>query len=232
MGSKKAAAIEMLNGVLAEFGVIDRAKDSDAVYVLRSGKIVDAKGHNARASHDNVARWIEKEYGVKDLDEYNGSRFMREACNAIRITPWFNGVFLPESRMTDKQCHVLADTIKSFRVTAGKPLLISTADGKQQAEFFDKKTSAEDIVAMCQQYYSDGKLLTEAKKLAESSNLLRYMATTPAKGACFITPLGMFVRGKGLDHMELLKAIGYSGVEDAIVREKKWVRCDSGISAG
>lgn len=56
MGSKKAVAIEMLNGVLAEFGVIDRAKDSDAVYVLRSGKIVDAKGHNARASHDNVAR--------------------------------------------------------------------------------------------------------------------------------------------------------------------------------
>jgi hypothetical protein len=123
--------------------------------------------------------------------------------------------------MTDKQCGVLIDTIKSFRVTAGKPLLISTADGKQQAEFFDKKISAEDIVAMCQQYYSDGKLLTEAKKLAESSNLLRYMSTTPAKGACFITPLGMFVRGKGLDHMELLKAIGYSGVEDAIVREKR-----------
>jgi hypothetical protein len=87
MGPKKAAAIEMLNGVLAEFGIINRAKDSDAVYVLRSGKIIDAKGHNARASHDNIAHWIEKEYGVKDLDEYNGSRFMREACNAIRITP-------------------------------------------------------------------------------------------------------------------------------------------------
>lgn len=220
-GKSKATAKDILRDVIREFGFISDALDSEAVYVLRSGRILNTKGSNARASHDNIAGYISKKFGIDDLDEYNGSRFMRKNCNAMRITPWFNGVFLPESDMTEEQCKTLIAYINKARITKGKPLIISTMDGRQQAEFKDKRVMAEDIVGMCRQYYADGKLLTEAKNLAESTNLLKYMHAAPKKGACFITPKGLFVYGTGLDHSRLLAAIGYPGDDDAVVKAKK-----------
>ncbi len=80
-------AKQILNGVLGEFKTVDKISDSEAAYVLKSGRIIDAKGSCARASHDNVAKYIEKVFGIDDLDEYNGSRFMRLNCNAMRVTP-------------------------------------------------------------------------------------------------------------------------------------------------
>ncbi len=104
--------------------------------------------------------------------------------------------------------------------------------GSEHIEFENKRVSAESIVSLCKAYYDAGEFLGESAGLRENANMLRYLKTEPKKGACFITPQGLFLYGAGLDHMNLLKAIGLNGEDDSVVREKKWIRCDSGLSTG
>lgn len=68
--------------------------------------------------------------------------------------------------------------------------------------------------------------------LAEKGNqLLKYISTVPHRGATFITPKGLYVWAKNVDHPGLIDLIGIENEdEESIIDAKGWIRCDSGLS--
>ena len=68
--------------------------------------------------------------------------------------------------------------------------------------------------------------------LAEKGNqLLKYISTVPHRGATFITPKGLYVWAKNVDHPGLIGLIGIDNEdEESIIDAKGWIRCDSGLS--
>ena len=68
--------------------------------------------------------------------------------------------------------------------------------------------------------------------LAEKGNqLLKYISTVPHRGATFITPKGLYVWAKNVDHPGLIDLIGIDNEdEESIIDAKGWIRCDSGLS--
>ena len=68
--------------------------------------------------------------------------------------------------------------------------------------------------------------------LAEKGNqLLKYISTVPHRGATFITPKGLYVWAKNIDHPGLIGLIGIDNEdEESIIDAKGWIRCDSGLS--
>lgn len=68
--------------------------------------------------------------------------------------------------------------------------------------------------------------------LAEKGNqLLKYISTVPHRGATFITPKGLYVWAKNIDHPGLINLIGIDNEdEESIIDAKGWIRCDSGLS--
>ena len=68
--------------------------------------------------------------------------------------------------------------------------------------------------------------------LAEKGNqLLKYISTVPHRGATFITPKGLYVWAKNVDHPGLINLIGIDNEdEESIIDAKGWIRCDSGLS--
>ena len=68
--------------------------------------------------------------------------------------------------------------------------------------------------------------------LAEKGNqLLKYISTVPHRGATFITPKGLYVWAKNIDHPGLIDLIGIDNEdEESIIDAKGWIRCDSGLS--
>ena len=68
--------------------------------------------------------------------------------------------------------------------------------------------------------------------LAEKGNqLLKYISTVPHRGATFITPKGLYVWARNVDHPGLIDLIGIDNEdEESIIDAKGWIRCDSGLS--
>ena len=68
--------------------------------------------------------------------------------------------------------------------------------------------------------------------LAEKGNqLLKYISTVPHRGATFITPKGLYVWAKNVDHLGLIDLIDIDNEdEESIIDAKGWIRCDSGLS--
>ena len=68
--------------------------------------------------------------------------------------------------------------------------------------------------------------------LAEKGNqLLKYISTVPHRGATFITPKGLYVWAKNVEHPGLINLIGIDNEdEESIIDAKGWIRCDSGLS--
>ena len=92
----------------------------------------------------------------------------------------------------------------------------------KQVEYF-KHMNEEEISI------KNGPML-EQKILEEGSKLLQYIGTKPHRGASYITPNGLYVWAKDVDHPGLIDLIGCDLDEEEIIDERGWIRCDSGLS--
>ena len=149
----------VLKDVIATFGIITDPRSSDAVYILKSGKILDTKGPYNNHQHENIANYITEKTGFNDLDNANGSKFLTRACNAVRLTPWLNAFYIPKSPMTEAQQNVLKDFIRKTVISKEKPLLIATYGGYQQIELTKKPADVDELMKAIMYYYIDGQLI-------------------------------------------------------------------------
>lgn len=182
------------------FGIILDPMKSDAVYILKSGKIIDTKGPYDSHQHENIAKYITTNYGYNDLDDNNGSKFMCRGCNAVRLTPWLNAIYIPEEPMTKQQLKVLQVFISKTTVSEDKPLLIANQSGSQQVEYTKKPKDIKSLLDAIMYYYVDRKLAEDLKDDAKS-----YFGTTNnPELAFYLNTDGTFLDGSG-------KALGSSG---------------------
>lgn len=73
--------------------------------------------------------------------------------------------------------------------------------------------------------------IVEQYLIEQGSKLLKYLSSTPHRGATFISPSGFYIWAKGEDHPSLVDLLGYEDTdEESIIDEKGWIRCDSGLS--
>lgn len=152
------------------FGFLSEITYADAVYVLKSGKILDTKGPFENQQHENIALYNKDRYGIDDLDENNGSKLMNQA-NAIRVTPWLKSLYLPKRPVSEEQCQSLTNWISKLKLSKDNPLMISTLDGSDYFEV-NRKLPATQIVDIIKDYYVSGHLsenLREALTEAEES---------------------------------------------------------------
>lgn len=74
-------------------------------------------------------------------------------------------------------------------------------------------------------------VLLEQYLTEKDNQLLKYISTVPHRGATFITPKGLYVWAKNVDHPGLIGLIGIDNEdEESIIDAKGWIRCDSGLS--
>ena len=152
------------------FGFLSEITYADAVYVLKSGKILDTKGPFENQQHENIALYNNDRYGIDDLDENNGSKLMNQA-NAIRVTPWLKSLYIPKRSVSEEQCQALIKWISKLKISKDNPLMISTLDGSDYFEI-TTKVPATQIVDIIKDYYVSGHLsenLREALTEAEES---------------------------------------------------------------
>lgn len=147
--TKSLTKSQVLNDLLDVFGEADINELSDAVYILPNGKVLDTKGDSAVSQHENISIYLEKKYNIKDISKDGGSKFMN-SIGAIRVTPWIPAIVVPSIKMTEKQDDVLFSIIKHFsvKVSADKPLMISSEDGKQYVEYTKIGNPEEVITAI------------------------------------------------------------------------------------
>lgn len=145
----KPTKSQVLNDLLDVFGEADINELSDAVYILPNGKVLDTKGDSVVSQHENISIYLEKKYNIKDISKDGGSKFMN-SIGAIRVTPWIPAIVVPSIKMTEKQDDVLFSIIKHFsvKVSADKPLMISSEDGKQYIEYTKIDNPEEVITAI------------------------------------------------------------------------------------
>ena len=169
---------EVLKDVMTTFGIITDPTKSDAVYVLKSGKILDTKGPYANHQHENIANYITDKYGFPDLDNENGSKFFTRACNAVRLTPWLNAFYIPKEPMTEAQQKVLKDFINKTRIDEERPLLIATYGGHQQIEVTKRPADVDEFMKAIMYYYIDGQLIEmfEKKESDELDEKIAHLA--------------------------------------------------------
>ena len=161
---------QVLNDLIKTFGFIDvdAFKNSDATYILPNGKLLDTKGPFENSQHENIAKYIEKKYNIKDMDKESGSKFMNH-IGAIRITPWILGIVAPSKKMTSAQEDTLFSIIKILSpfVNPDHPLMITSEDGSQFIEY-SKIDNPEEVVTAILGYQILGILkehLTSGKEM-------------------------------------------------------------------
>lgn len=147
--NNKPTKSQVLNDLLDVFGEADINELSDAVYILPNGKVLDTKGDSVVSQHENISIYLEKKYNIKDISKDGGSKFMN-SIGAIRVTPWIPAIVVPSIKMTEKQDDVLFSIVKHFsvKVSADKPLMISSEDGKQYIEYTKIGNPEEVITAI------------------------------------------------------------------------------------
>lgn len=141
-----------LEEVVDEFKIIDNALDSEAVYILNDGRVMNTQGHYENEQHINVAHFVEVK--TKQRDTYlDGSLFMIKQ-NAIRFTTWIPAFALPLRRLSKEQEDTLTKIINKLTINSSDPLMISDAKGTQQIEFY--KNDAHYILSCIRDYYRTG----------------------------------------------------------------------------
>ena len=158
-------AREILKDVKATFGFIDPT-ESEATYLLNSGRFLDTKGPFANHQHINIANYIEEHYDIDDVDPINnGSKFMLHIAHAVRITYWKNdpgikGICLPVMDLTGPQYDNLAVFLNKIahKVTKNTPLFIATARGSSQIEYDRGDNLAERVIQDIHAYYTTRRL--------------------------------------------------------------------------
>ena len=148
----------LLDDLLKVFGTVKPSHLTDAVYILPSGKVMDTKGPYESSQHDNIPRYIEEVYRLKDTAPESGSLFMN-SIGAIRVTPWIPGVVVPRITMTEAQENTLYKILKglSLSVSDDKPLMVLSEDGRQYIEYKDIK-NPEDVITNIMGYQALGLL--------------------------------------------------------------------------
>ena len=158
---RKTPIGDVLADLINTFGLLENAASSDATYILPDGKILDTKGPNSdKHQHINIAEYVSKKYQVNDLLN-DGSRVLTR-LNAIRVTPWLPGFYLPPHKISEAQVDMLADFLLRVQslVKSGKPLMIATTTGDQFIDF-DSIDDPFEIIDTVMGYYKHGLLLKE-----------------------------------------------------------------------
>lgn len=140
---------QVLNDLIETFKYVKVNNLTDAVYVLPNGNILDTKGPYENSQHENIAKYIEEKYNIKDKAGESGSKFMN-SIGAVRVTPWIPGIIVPSTKLTEKQEDTLFSIIKllSTKVKADHPLMVLSEDGKQFIEYSKVKNPEEVITAI------------------------------------------------------------------------------------
>jgi len=140
---------QVLNDLIETFSYVKVNNLTDAVYVLPNGNILDTKGPYENSQHENIAKYIEEKYNIKDKAGESGSKFMN-SIGAVRVTPWIPGIIVPSIKLTEKQEDTLFSIIKllSTKVKADHPLMVLSEDGKQFIEYSKVKNPEEVITAI------------------------------------------------------------------------------------
>ena len=142
---------QILDDLIETFGYIEakRFNTSDAIYILPNGRLLDTKGPYENSQHENIAKYIEEKYNIKDHVSESGSKFMNH-IGAIRVTPWIPGIIAPSKKMTEKQEDTLFSVIKMLTpfVKVDHPLMIMSEDGSQFIEYSKIKNPEEVVTAI------------------------------------------------------------------------------------
>ena len=148
---KKLTKQQLLSDLINTFGKIDLKKynESDALYLLRDGSLLDTKGIYDNHQHENISKYIEDKYKIKDSLNDGGSKFMN-SIGAIRVTPWIPGIVVPHVKLTADQEDTLFSIIKllSTKINKDHPLMITSEDGSQFIEYSKVKNPEEIITAI------------------------------------------------------------------------------------
>ena len=174
----KEQAKTIYKDVINQFGFINNPTKVDACYILRNGNFLDTCGGFPTHQHINVAKYISQVYNYNDLNSLNnGSNFMMNAANAVKITCWnegngIKGIYLPKRELTDAQYEAIKIFISFVgrNVTEQWPLWVATYDEGQQIEYTKPAHLADRIIADIEHFYYSGNLeLTEGLVLHEDT---------------------------------------------------------------